>query len=140
MVARLTPDQKVACSTHVGVMVTSFQTISAMAITNDLVGKHVQLTEIAVSNYVDRFRSVVVITSALHAEGPRFEPERNHYTECKQLVQSHVSFKNGIVESSQFTSRVRFRSVVVITCASHAQGPRFEPERNHLPFFILFFQ
>ena len=26
-----------------------------------------------------------------------------------------------------------FRSVVVITCASHAQGPRFEPERNH-PF------
>ena len=25
-----------------------------------------------------------------------------------------------------------FRSVVVITCASHAQGPRFEPERNHL--------
>ena len=25
------------------------------------------------------FRSVVVITSALHAEGPGFEPQRNHY-------------------------------------------------------------
>ena len=24
-----------------------------------------------------------------------------------------------------------FRSVVVITCASHAQGPRFEPGRKH---------
>ena len=27
---------------------------------------------------------------------------------------------------------VRSRSVVVITCASHAQGPRFEPGRDHL--------
>lgn len=26
----------------------------------------------------DRFRSVVVITSALHAEDPRFKPGRNH--------------------------------------------------------------
>ena len=26
----------------------------------------------------------------------------------------------------------RFRSVVVITCASHAQGPRFDPGRKHL--------
>ena len=25
-----------------------------------------------------------------------------------------------------------FRSVVVITCASHAQGPRFEPGRKHV--------
>ena len=25
-----------------------------------------------------------------------------------------------------------FRSVVVITCASHAQGPRLEPGQNHL--------
>ena len=30
-----------------------------------------------------------------------------------------------------------FRSVVVITCASHAQGHRFDPGRKHkiLPFF-----
>ena len=26
-----------------------------------------------------RFRSVAVITSALHAEGPGFEPQRNHF-------------------------------------------------------------
>ena len=28
-----------------------------------------------------------------------------------------------------------FRSVVVITCASHAQGPRFDPGRKHVVFF-----
>ena len=28
-----------------------------------------------------------------------------------------------------------FRSVVVITCASHAQGPRFEPGRQHRFFW-----
>ena len=26
---------------------------------------------------------------------------------------------------------IRFRSVVAITLASHARGPRFEPGRNH---------
>ena len=31
-----------------------------------------------------------------------------------------------------------FRSVVVITCASHAQGPRFDPGRKQgLPFLLL---
>ena len=102
MVARLTPDQKVACSTHVGVTVTSFQTVSVIAITSDVVVKHVQLTEFATSLARIRFRSVVVITSALHAEGPRFEPERNHYTECTQLVKCHLSFKSGIVQSTKF--------------------------------------
>ena len=29
------------------------------------------------TSYMDRFRSVVVITSASHAEGPGFEPRRN---------------------------------------------------------------
>ena len=29
-----------------------------------------------------------------------------------------------------------FRSVVVITCASHAQGRRFEPGRKQLLFFV----
>ena len=32
-------------------------------------------------------------------------------------------------------SFVRFLSVVVITCASHAQGRRFEPGRKHCNFF-----
>ncbi len=30
------------------------------------------------------------------------------------------------------------RSVVVITCASHAQGPRFEPGRWHVFLFLIF--
>ena len=29
------------------------------------------------------------------------------------------------------------RSVVVITCASHAQGPQFDPGRRHIFFFCL---
>ena len=72
----------------------------------------------------------MVITSALHAEGPRFEPERNHYTQHGYFVKLYVRFGIGIVQSYESTIEVRFRSVVVITCASHAQGPRFEPERN----------
>ena len=30
-----------------------------------------------------------------------------------------------------------FRGVAVITCASHAQGPRFDPGRKHLLFFLF---
>ena len=89
--------------------------------------------EIATSERTVRFRSVVVITSALHAEGPRFEPERNHYMQKRQLVVCDDSNGVSMVETYWFHVAVRFRSVVVITCASHAQGPRFEPERNH-PF------
>ena len=37
-----------------------------------------------------RFRSVVVITSALHAEGPRFDPGRNH---CNFLYPYYISHK-----------------------------------------------
>lgn len=32
---------------------------------------------------------------------------------------------------------VGFRGVVVITCASHAQGPRFDPGRKQLSYFSL---
>ena len=33
-----------------------------------------------------------------------------------------------------------FRSVVVITLASHARGPGFDPQRNQLVcFFVVFF-
>ena len=60
-----------------------------------------------------RFRSVVVITSALHAEGPRFKPERNHYDHLMKCVKELGKCK-GLREL------VRFRSVVVITYASHA--------------------
>ena len=34
---------------------------------------------------------------------------------------------------------IRFRSVVVITLASHARGPGFEPQRNHFIFSYFFF-
>ena len=33
---------------------------------------------------------------------------------------------------------VRFRSVVVITSASHAEGPGFEPQRNQIFYFFCF--
>ena len=77
--------------------------------------------------YKNRFRSVVVITSALHAEGPRFEPERNHY--IKQISYPKLVYK-GYNRFQRVCINGGFRSVVVITCASHAHGPRFEPERN----------
>ena len=32
----------------------------------------------------------------------------------------------------------RFRGVVVITSALHAEGPQFDPGRNQLPCFVLF--
>ena len=31
----------------------------------------------------------------------------------------------------------RFRSVLVITSALHAEGPRFDPGRNHLNFYTV---
>ena len=34
-------------------------------------------------------------------------------------------------------TQISFRSVAVITCASHAQGPRFDPGRKH---FLIFYQ
>ena len=34
-------------------------------------------------------------------------------------------------------SYLSFRSVVVITCASHAQGPRFDPARKQNMYFLF---
>ena len=39
---------------------------------------------------------------------------------------------------SHLVLHLSFRSVVVITCASHAQGPRFEPGRKQDYFFNVF--
>ena len=63
MVARLTPDQKVACSYHVGDPLSGLLRQSLQSISSRLVRRRY------------RSRSVVVITSALHADGPRFEPD-----------------------------------------------------------------
>ena len=35
------------------------------------------------------------------------------------------------VHPKNYSPLIRFRSVVVITCALHAQGPGFEPQRNY---------
>jgi uncharacterized membrane protein YcaP (DUF421 family) len=55
-----------------------------------------------------------------------------YYLMCQMLRHKHCYLK----QSSSF------RSVVVITCASHAQGPRFDPGRKQLYiffYFIIFF-
>ena len=79
------------------------------------------------------FYSVAVITCAQHAQGPRFEPGRNHYLllSTKVFMSPWDCVYSGLTESSV----LRFRSVVVITCALRAKGPRFEPERNHCFMF-----
>ncbi len=61
------------------------------------------------------FRSVAVITFALHAKGPQFETGR------KQRV--------------AFCVQTGFRSVVVIMFASHAKGPQFETGRKQMCLF-----
>ena len=38
------------------------------------------------------------------------------------------------LDSGRLTTGQRFLSVAVITCASHAQGRRFDPGRKHPPF------
>ena len=76
----------------------------------------------------------MVITSALHAEGPRFEPGRNLF-----LFDNAICFVFSFViklsmaiylELYYLYVQPMFRGVVVITSASHAEGPRFEPGRN----------
>ena len=42
-----------------------------------------------------------------------------------------IRLKGFVIMSNLSTLICRFRSVVVITCASHAQGPRFDPGRKH---------
>ena len=99
------------------------------------------------------FRSVVVITSALHAEGPGFEPRRNlmfcwNICFTKTITCMSPSVKESFNTVNMVYVRVymqrlnqinntkfvilshRFRSVVVITLASHARGPGFERRRN----------
>lgn len=43
------------------------------------------------------------------------------------------------VLSARLTRVLSFRSVVVITLASHARGPEFEPQRKQSLLFCLFF-
>ena len=80
-VARLTPDQKAACSNHVGVNLSfSFEYI--------MIESHagLKLSVGLINIHQPSFLSVVVITSALHAEGRRFEPGRKQRSWLVGLV------------------------------------------------------
>ena len=55
----------------------------------------------------------------------------------KQILSQNSTGKYGDIGHTSFLRLPRFRSVVVITCVSHAQGPRFEPGRNHLAPVIV---
>ena len=45
----------------------------------------------------------------------------------------------GLDENSVLTNITSFHSVVVITCASHAHGRRFDPGRKQLVFLISYY-
>ena len=122
-VARLTPDQKAACSNHVGVNNIFFHQTSIID------GMFHYINSLLVNQYPG-FLSVVVITSALHAVGRRFEPGRKHVDFWAFLMYLR-SLANLTMQPPVSTS---FLSVVVITSALHAVGRRFEPGRKHLYF------
>ena len=56
------------------------------------------------------------------------------------LITCNIMIRNGNTETASRTITFLlswFRSVVAITLASHARGPGFEPQRNHIIFFIF---
>ena len=60
---------------------------------------------------------------------------RNDMNRARKYVrQTLLMFK---IYYSHSLAWAGFRSVVVITCASHAQGPRFEPGRKQVLFLIF---
>lgn len=70
-------------------------------------------------------------TSAVSTSQPSHEQD--------QAQTRHPAFwrtvaRAGAVGSIQLVSIFRFRGVAVITSASHAEGPRFDPGRNHVSF------
>ncbi len=89
----------------------------------------------------------VVVSFALHAKGPRFK------TEWKQLFpfeEKYEPFALSVALRMLYLMRfspsvhlkisacfqeIGFRSVVVITFASHAKGPQFETGGNNLSIF-----
>ena len=122
-VARLTPDQKAACSNHVGVNLI-FVFLAAFKLPINLISKCPDLLyrlQRTGSLQHHSFLSVVVITSALHAEGRRFEPGRKQrclscsgfllYPACSEV--ENIPQKSPVCHPS-------FLSVVVITSALHA--------------------
>ena len=79
----------------------------------------------------DCFSSVAVITCALRAQGPQFDPGQKHAFD----VLFTENEKSKIPQRREHSlHQASFCSVVVITCASHAQGPQFEPGRKHIKY------
>ncbi len=79
-----------------------------------------------------RFPGVVVITSALHAEGLGFDPRGN-------FLPSFVTCMwNQKPQSITLTKKrmCRFPGVVVITSALHAEGLGFDPRGNLYHIFV----
>ena len=111
-VARLTPDQKAACSNHVGVN-------HVLANFDKVKDRRPSLSCSRGTGYPSSFLSVVVITSALHAEGRRFEPGRKHFTFKQVFI--HLSRPIVCSEAENYQlNHPSFLSVVVITSALHA--------------------
>ncbi len=84
-----------------------------------------------------RFPGVVVITSALHAEGLGFNPRGNLFFFFTNSCMLSIRYINILSEKSS----VWFPGVVVITSASHAEGLGFDPRGNlflHKLFFCKF--
>lgn len=52
--------------------------------------------------------------------------------------QSVSVFGSNMQFVMEFSQASGSRSVVVITSASHAEGPEFEPQREHVYFLIIF--
>ena len=90
------------------------------------------------------FCGVVVITFALHAKGLRFDPgqkQETFYLTTQRNVQrvlvasaSWFIFRSSqpLLRQSKATIFInRFCGVAVITFASHAKGPRFDPGQKH---------
>ena len=77
----------------------------------------------------------MVITCALRAQGPLFDPVQKHpfgvlFTENE---------KSNIMQCTELLlHQASFCSVVVMTCASHVQGPQFEPGRKHTKYVVSF--
>ena len=82
---------------------------------------------------LSREESVVLWCSGYHiCLTRRRSPVRNRAAPCPFFPLVLVSFKVSTIQPLNLALvDVGSRGVVVITCASHAQGPRFDPGREH---------
>ena len=72
------------------------------------------------------------------SEGCVFNSRRGHLIAMTYLSWFYITMRNRNVKMviSEREALSRFRSVMVITCASHAQGSRFNSERNQFKMWL----